>query len=245
MPQETIEILNGKETKKHLTFNPQELERLVDAWMEETNPPVEIPISEFRHLASYALRGTPIGDYIASKIIKERQRRERAEEKRELIDHLGDELNSQHMVIARMNGRAVGMVRVRKLYVVGSKVVYGDIFEIGKGITLPEIRGRGVYRQMSDLVIEQLRKWYGAVTILTGTKNETIKAMRRKDGWQEIGFEEYMRIWDYKEDDIASCRDDIQQKGWTAFLYTPQGNSSSVIASQRHVSPPEPPLTER
>lgn len=236
MPSEDVEIIGGDETKKCL--QPGELERLVGLWMDETYHPVNVPISRTRITIEGILNGLPMGEKLTSVVsgVRERLRdhfpqfsrtrkfqyAQREQFRQGLTKHLQEAIDRGDMVIARKNGKAVGMVRVYKLdKVTPNKFVNGDIYEIGKALVIPEERGKGVYRKLRKQAIAHLREKYGDVPILAGTKTESVKKLNREDGWTEIGFENYLRIYGDTDNYIDSRKEDIQRKGWTAFLSIP------------------------
>ena len=206
MPLDDLEIIGGNDVLNQL--KPRDLDVLVDLWVEETFEPVDLPVSQTR-----ASVGEVLDDHEKFQIAL------KARSKADLRQHLEDVLAQGNMVIAKKDGRVIGMVRVMKLD------RDGDIFEIGKGLVVPEERGKGVYAKVREHAIAQLRAKYGDVSILAGTKTEATKRLNRNDGWQEIGFAEYLRIHGAPDDYIESQKDDIKNKGWTAFLYVP-GSSS-------------------
>jgi len=233
---EDIEIIGGDETKERL--QPGELDRLVSLWMDETYQPVEVPISRTRELVEGVLNGLPIGDKLNSVVsgVRERLRnrfpqfsktRKFQAEQREqfrlgLTQHLQEAIDRGDMVIARKDGKTIGMVRVYKLdKVAPNQFVNGDIYEIGKALVVPEERRKGIYRELRKQAIVHLREKHGDVPILAGTKTEGVKKLNREDGWVEIGFDNYLRIYGATDDHIDSRKQDIQRKGWTAFLYIP------------------------
>lgn len=236
MPLDDVEIIVGDETKER--FQLGELDRLVGLWMDETYNPVSAPISRTRDLIEGVFNGLPIGGKLTSVIsgVCERlrnrfpqlsktrtfQAEQREEFRKGLTQHLQEAIDRGDMVIARKNDKAIGMVRVYKLdKVAPNKFVDGDIYEIGKALVVPEERGRGVYRELRKQAITHLREKYGDVPILAGTKTEGVKKLNREDGWTEIGFENYLRIYGAPDNYIDSRKEDIQHKDWTAFLYIP------------------------
>ncbi|MBI4235129.1 GNAT family N-acetyltransferase [Candidatus Peregrinibacteria bacterium] len=236
MPLDDIEIIGGNETKNHLQAG--ELEKLVALWMKETYQPVDVPISRTRVLVESVLKDLPMGNKLISILSDVRERlRDRfpqfsktrqfqAEQKEQsrasLIQHLQKAIDRGDMTIARKEGKAIGMVRVHKLDAVGSnQFIDGDVYEIGKALIVPEERGNGIYRALRKQAIANLRKKYGDVSILAGTKIEAIKKLNREDGWTEIGFDNYLRIHGTPEAYIDSRKENIQRKGGTAFLYIP------------------------
>lgn len=207
MPPDDLEVIEGETVKKQL--KPHELDALVDLWVEETFEPIDAYVDQTKIAVGHALY-----DHI--------QLQAKTRYKTGLREHLQEIIEKGDMVIARREGRVIGMVRVMKLDRVGAnKFVNGDVYEIGKGLIIPEERGKGVYSKIRQQVVAHLRAKYGDVPILAGTKTEATKKVNRKDRWQEIGFEEYMRIHGAPDDYIESQRDWIKEKGWTAFLYIP------------------------
>lgn len=236
MPLADIEIIGGDGPKERLQRD--ELERLVELWMNETYQPVDVPIYGTRDLVESVLNGLPMGKKLTSVVygVHERlrdlfpqlsrtrklQAEQREDSRKRLTEHLQESIDRGDMVIARKNNKAIGMVRVYKLdKVAPNNFVNGDIYEIGKALVIPEERRKGVYRELRKQAITHVREKYGDVPILAGTKTEAIKKLNHNDGWTEIGFDNYLRIYGAPDDYITSQKEDIQQKGWTAFLYIP------------------------
>ncbi len=236
MQLEDIEIIGGDETKDRLRRD--ELDQLVKLWMTETYQPVYVPISRIRDLAEGVLNGLPMGKKLTSVVsgVHERlrdlfpqfsttrklQSEQREDSRKMLTEHLQESIDRGDMVIARKNNKAIGMVRVYKLdKVAPNQFVNGDTYEIGKALVIPQERGKGVYRELRKQAIAHVREKYGDVPILAGTKTAATKKLNRKDGWTEIGFDNYLRIYGAPDDYIDSQKEDIQLKGWTAFLYIP------------------------
>lgn len=237
MPLEDVEIIRGDETKERL--QPGELYRLVTLWMVETYHPVDRPYFENKGLIEGVLNGLPMGEKLTSIVsgVRERlsdrfpqfsktrkfQAEQREQFRQGLTEHLQEAIDRGDMVIARKNDKAIGMVRVCKLEKVApNQFVDGDIYEIGKALVVPGERGKGVYRELRKQAIAHVREKYGDVPILAGTKTEGVKKLNREDGWTEIGFDNYLRIYGAPDDYIDSQKEDIQRKGWTAFLYIPK-----------------------
>lgn len=215
MSREDIKIIGGNEVKVDL--KPEELDELVDVWFQEMDKLVDTPISEIRQLVDNVLERVSE----ESKLIEAQQKRER---RVHLIEDLREAINRGDMTIVRKNGKVAGMVRVVALqdelhWITREDAIEGRVFEIGKALTIPEAQGEGIYGMVNEQAIANLRKKYGDVSILAGTKNDIIKKMYRKDGWREIGFEGYLRIYGDSEAYIASRKDKDNKNGWTAFLY--------------------------
>lgn len=214
MSREDIKIIGGNEVKVDL--KPEELDELVDVWFQEMDKPVDTPISEIRQLVDNVLERVSE----ESKLIEAQQKRER---RVHLIEDLREAINRGDMTIVRKNGKVVGMVKVMEIYwAARSDLIEGRVFEIGKALTIPEARGKGIYKIVSEQAIADLREKYGDVSILAGTKNDIIKKIYRRDGWREIGFGGYLRIHGYPDEYIESRKDKDNKDGWTAFLYTPK-----------------------
>ncbi len=240
MSFEDIEIIGGNKTRERL--QPGDLDRLVSLWMDETYQPIDVPISRMRDLIEGVLNGLPMGEKLTSVIsgVRERlcdrfpqfsgTRKFQAEQKeqfrQQLTKHLQEAIARGDMVIAKKNDRAIGMVRVYKLdKVAPNEFVNGDIYEIGKALVALEERGKGVYRELRKQAIAHVRERYGDVPILAGTKTEGVKKINREDNWTEIGFDNYLRIHGASDDYVDSRKENIQRKGWTAFLYIPNNES--------------------
>ena len=214
MPREEIEIIGGNGVKEDL--KPGELDTLVDIWFQEMDKPVDTPISETRQLV-----GGVLEENSAERQLAEAQWKK--ERRPQLVEDLREAMKRGDMTIARKNGKVVGMVRVVEIYqTVHSDLIEGRIFEIGKALTIPEVQGQGIYKVVSEQAIANLRKKYGDVSILAGTKNDIIKKMYVRDGWREISFGGYLHIYGAPDEYIKSRKDKDDKDGWTAFLYTPR-----------------------
>lgn len=236
MALKNLEIITGDEVKE--CVGSEDLDHLVDLWMQETYEPNLLPVSKIRRKIEYVLNGIPMGSRLLAVMLGIREhlrdrfpqfsktRKIQAGQKemyrKGLTEHLRQAIERGDMVIAKKGDKIVGMVRVYKLdHVAPNDFAEGNVFEIGKALIIPEERRKGIYRKIREQMIAHVRKKYGDVPILAGTKSESIKKLNRADGWIEIGFEEYMRIYGNPYDYIESAKDDIKQDGWTAFLYIP------------------------
>ncbi len=195
-----LEIIGGEEVRKNL--NPGDLENLVNVWMNETSPQVEANALETHEAIQEAL--------------------DRKGKSDSLIDHLRESIDKGDMIIARVDGKIAGMVRV---YDTGRKTKVKDVeypfFEIGKALVLPEFRNQGIYKKLRAQSIHHLREKAGDVLILTGTKSDYVKKIARDDGWEEIGFDNYLRIYGANEESIEAKHEERIKKDWTAFLHIP------------------------
>lgn len=214
MPREEIEIIGGNGVKEDL--KPGELDTLVDIWFQEMDKPVDAPISETRQLV-----GDVLEENSAERKLAEAQWKK--ERRPQLVEDLREAMKRGDMTIARKNGKIVGMVRVMELqkeihWHAPNEAIEGRVFEIGKALTIPEAQGQGIYKTVREQAIANLKEKYGDVSILAATQNDAIKKLHRKDGWEEIGFEGYLRIHGAPDEYIKSRKDE-GKKGWTAFLH--------------------------
>lgn len=209
MPLGNLEILTGEEVKKQL--KPADLDQFVALWADETFKPVQTPLLETKEAVENALK---------ERVLK--QEKDKNEFKRYLKGHFEEVMDKGDMIIAKVNGRVVGMVRVMKFdNPRNTTLVDGEIFEIGKAMIIPEERGKGIYGKIREQALAHVRAKYGDMPILAGTKTEATKKLNRKAGWAEIGFAEYLRIHGAPEEHIESHKTEWEKEGWTAFLYIP------------------------
>jgi hypothetical protein len=65
------------------------------------------------------------------------------------------------------------------------------------------------------------KKNHPDASIISATRNDTVKKTNSEDGWREISYDDYLRIHGEDEGFIASQRGIVEREGRTAFLYTP------------------------
>lgn len=70
--------------------------------------------------------------------------------------------------------------------------------------------------------MEHIKRKYGKVAILTATKNEIVKKLIRGGSWEEIGYDNYLRIRGYDEDYVSARSDEAEEEGFTSFLFLPK-----------------------
>jgi predicted GNAT family N-acyltransferase len=200
MSLENLEIIDGEAVKENLKSD--ELEKLVTVWLGESSPNVDTTALETHEQVAETLK--------------------KKEKSESLTKHLKEVIDAGDMVIARVDGKIAGMVRV---YDTGRAVTVQNVqhpfFEVGKALVMPEFRKQGIYKKLRAQSIANLRKKHGDVLILSGTKQDHVKKLNRDDGWMEIGFDDYMRIYGASEEEIQAEHEARIKKGWTAFLYVP------------------------
>jgi GNAT superfamily N-acetyltransferase len=200
MPLENLEIIEGEAVKDNL--QAEELKKLATVFLEESSPTVDTTTFETH-------------EQVAETLKKENKLESLTKHLREVID-AGD------MVIARVDGKIAGMVRVYDTgRVLNIKNMEYPFFEIGKALVLPEFRKQGIYTKLRAQSIANLREKSGDVLILSGTRQEHVKKLNRDDGWDEIGFDNYLRIYGATEEEIRAEHESRMKKGWTAFLHIP------------------------
>jgi predicted GNAT family N-acyltransferase len=134
------------------------------------------------------------------------------EELKEIADR-GD------LIVERVNGEVVSFCALKPLKTVGANPhVSGQVFELGRAFTKVEYRGQGYYRKVRDRAIEHARQKYPEATLITATDKDQIKEMNRRDGWTEISFSDFLRIYDDPPE---------EQEGWTAFYLAREENHNS------------------
>lgn len=234
METQNYEIFEGNEVMEELT--DEDLDVLVDLWTREKFDPsgtyLKLPrkIKIFLSKEKAGRNLFRISSEIYGKIHRilstkkyrkfysERENEFKNEFKKELQELIGKE----DLIIAKKGQKVVGMVRVAKQgHIKPNKFTNLPVYELGRALVVPEERNKGVYKQLRAKAINHLRKKYGDVPILTGTKNESVKKMNRADGWKEIGFDEYLRLHGTPEEYIKQAGKGLEKEGWTAFLFIP------------------------
>ncbi|PKL36739.1 hypothetical protein CVV38_02450 [Candidatus Peregrinibacteria bacterium HGW-Peregrinibacteria-1] len=237
MSLDGLEILEGEDVKRRLSS--EDLRRFVVLWVHETFVPMEKAVSPRLQKFLDFVGELPQGGKVLSLVkatrdkVSERfpglssQKNSNDYQRFTYIEqyssYLEEMIANGDVVVACRDGRPVSMVRVTKLSgAVKSDLYSGELYEIGKALTVPEERGKGIYRRVRQQAIDHLRTKYGDVAILTGTKNEGVKKLNREDGWREIGFDNYLKLHGAPPDYIAKQRAENAKEGWTAFLYVPE-----------------------
>lgn len=248
MVSEKVEIIGNEEIKSQV--KPEDLDPLIHGWMEEMYQPIQVPRTGIRALVDRAINSIP-SDTARSAVMEVREGlRDRfpglsetrsaapllkAQSRHFLERDLDSSLSNGDMVVAKRDGEVVSMVRFFPFTAGKNSYVEGDMVELGKGFTLPEARRKGIYREVREQAISNIKAKYGDVPILTATKTDAIKKLNRaavltQTGWQEISFEDYLRIKGDSEYSIDLRKPDIIEKGWTAFLYIPPKDTPGTSA---------------
>ncbi len=211
MSSRSIQIISGDTVKSEMTET--DLKTMAEAWTEHSRGP-EKKEGWRERLSEIFSRGTSASA---------QQSIERKQFQRAIQDHFQEAIDHGDMIIAKDKGRVIGIVRIRKLDKIGkNSPVQSDVFELGKALVLTPERGKGVYTALRAEAIRHAQNKYGNVHLLSGTKNEHVKQLNRNDGWEEIGFSNYMRIHGYPEAVIAEDEAQLNAEGWTAFLHKPK-----------------------
>jgi predicted GNAT family N-acyltransferase len=210
MTSAAVQIFSGDKVSEEL--GRKELERMSEAWAEHQLGPMR-----------EQTRGERLREFIGMSSTHSTQRAERHQAVLGLADHLQEAMTAGNMVIAKRGEKVIGMIRVRPIENVGpNSPVRGQLFELGKAYVDPTERGAGVYSEMREQLVQHIVDQYPDAYIITGTKHDKVKVKNREDGWEEIGYDNYLRVLAQPEDDIQMDHDYHIKEGWTAFLRHPQ-----------------------
>lgn len=98
-------------------------------------------------------------------------------------------------------------------------------------IVLPEFRGQKLYMQLLPFAFQNFRKAHPDSPILAVTRNNKMKELMGRGGWNEIGEAASMEIsgqMEYYTAHKAEFDRRKDEEGWTAFLFDPK-----VVESKR------------
>lgn len=236
----SYDTIGGKSEGLDALSHSLEFSALVDEWVQDQFESVRLPPSSREQAITDILKGLPLGKELLEALSRVRdkirdvfpqfseQRKfdamRKSDLRKYLIETLEKAIADGDMFIARDQDsqRIIGMAKASRLEKVGeNSPVQGDVVEIGKAFIVPDVRGEGVYSQLRTQVINHVTSKYPKATLLTGTKNEAVKHMSRKAGWEEIPYGDYMRIHGASEEEVASHEKRMQAQGWCGFIYRP------------------------
>lgn len=241
MLQEELSVQGGIETKDHL--QTEELDVLIDAWMDEMHVPIDLPATKVHALVQRVLDAIPsnsvrsriheIRERIRDKfpqfsLTRKRQAMMKEESRRVLEKGLGESLDKGDLVIARLEGKAVGMVRFRKWDRIPPNIYeVTEFYEIERAVLLPEARGQGLYPKIREEAIRNFRKMHGDLPLISTTTNDAVKKVCRKDSeWQEISFREYLQLNGCRPEYIEWRMQEPDIEKRAAFIYLPASPST-------------------
>ena len=205
-----IKINSGDSVRDELTNG--DFQRLAEAWVEHQLGPLREQTLGERTRERIGLNSGHKTDRIQRQAFQQR-----------VEDDLQESAHSGNMAIAKKDELVIGMVRVQPITHVGehSPIENGEIYELDKAYVNPKERRQGVYNRLRAELIRRMQAEHPNAIILSGTHNEMVKKNNRTEGWEEIGFDGYLRVHGYPEEVIEREIDEYKNNGWTAFIKMP------------------------
>lgn len=213
-----IDIIGGDSSRE--TVTQSELIPLLEAWVEEQFQPAQSPRGIFDAVRTRIRKILPSLDPHKPEELERRRSR-----KDYLEGILRDGLSRGDTFVARLGGKAVGMVTLIPLPVDEnrSSVCPGEVVEFGKAFVLPDYRKQGVYRSLRNEAIKGASSKYPHATLVTATKEPTVSKMAEQDGWTEFPYAEYCRIHGLADEIIAEQAEMVKRGNFKAYYFRPNG----------------------
>lgn len=128
-------------------------------------------------------------------------------------------LAQNRFALAKINGEIVSVAA----YKLGGQMEDGrKVFELTKFITLPDYRGRGLYRVLRQELIRRVQQRYPDAPLVTFTKNKTVIHQCLSMGWRPLSLEIYSKMTKRIGRTGLSPEDMAALKHWKSFILEPE-----------------------
>jgi|CXWL01.1.fsa_nt_gi predicted GNAT family N-acyltransferase len=125
-----------------------------------------------------------------------------------------------NLTVAVEDNHIVSIIRIEKIDQPGGMFQgSGPVLELGRAYTMPELRGKGMYRKLRAEALQGALEKYGKLPIITATSSDLVKKMSLSEGGQQISFAEYLRIKGVPVDRIEEVAPDRDEKGFVGFVF--------------------------